>query len=342
MSSVAPEALARLAALRRPEQESRASGASEWSFDAQVMRDANDADLAALCIAVGAAKPAPGGGQLWELTDCPYSPDHDDSAYRIQYPDGGIHVGCHHDRCRGKTIKGEPRLFPRTTALKPAPRTSPATFRVGTRTAGIAPDGAGKGPDDATNRAEPVSVPEFPSGVLPPALSAYVRAAARGIRVPEEMIAVPMLVFAGATIGNRLQVTLKRGWSELPTLYAAVVADPGSAKSPSLMAAQWPIHNLQEDAYDIWKDQQAAFESELSQWNDTTKAERGPKPKAPTLYHLYSTDPTMEALVSMLNQVQGIAVIRDELMGWVNSLDKYRGGKGGIRRSSCSCGQVRR
>lgn len=168
--------------------------------------------------------------------------------------------------------------------------------------------------------------PEFPTGIFPPAIDDYVRAASHSIRVPAEMVAVPMLVFAGSVIGNRLQITLKRGWNEFATLYAAVIADPGSAKTPALMAAQWPIRKLQTDAYEIYQRQRSEYDDDLQRWNDSPKDDRGPKPEAPTLHHVYSTDPTMEALVGILNQVQGVALVRDELMGWVASLDQYRKG----------------
>ena len=122
MGNVTPDALARLAAMQRPAAST--AGPSDCTYDVRAMLEANDADLAALGIATGKHKSRPGGGQLWELTGCPYSNEHDDSAFRIQYPDGSVHVGCHHNRCQGKTIRSAPDLFPRTVTVKGTPPVS--------------------------------------------------------------------------------------------------------------------------------------------------------------------------------------------------------------------------
>lgn len=170
--------------------------------------------------------------------------------------------------------------------------------------------------------------PAFPDGVFPAAIDAYVSAGARSIGVPVEMVAVPLLVAAGSTIGNGVEIVLKRGYKQFPTLWAGIVAPPGTAKSPSFQVAQWPLQKLQQDAYNAWQQQRAAYDVDLDQWGAKPKAERGPKPDAPVLEHLYSTDPTIEALVSMMNGCRGLAILRDELSGMIGSFDKYRGGKG--------------
>jgi hypothetical protein len=48
--------------------------------------------------------------------------------------------------------------------------------------------------------------------------------------------------------------------------------------------------------------------------------------------HYYTTDATMEAIAPMFATSPGVALIRDELSGWVKSFDAYRGGKGGDRQ----------
>jgi len=41
------------------------------------------------------------GGSLFVLTQCPFSSDHKDGAYAIQFPNGAIFAGCHHASCGG-------------------------------------------------------------------------------------------------------------------------------------------------------------------------------------------------------------------------------------------------
>lgn len=332
MGNVSPDALARLAAMQRPAES--VAGGSGWTYDARAMLEANDADLTALGITTGKLKARPDGGQLWELTGCPYSHDHDDAAFRMQYPDGGLHLGCHHARCQGKTITSAPDLFPRTVAVKGTPPANTArTFggtANGTRSQNVGNAGdAGPGEPEAP-------APLWPAGILPEAIDNYVTAQARAIGVPVDMVAVPLLVFAGGAIGNAVELQLKSGWTVLPSLWAGLIADPGKKKSPTLKAAQWPSNTLQKRLYDQWQADMAQYEADLQAWDAKPKGDRGEKPQPPLLDHLYTTDATVEALVGMLSCGPGLSIVMDELSGFIASFDKYRGGKGGDRQQYLS------
>jgi len=183
-------------------------------------------------------------------------------------------------------------------------------------------------PETEVGSPAPEPAPLFPSGIFPPEIASYLLAGSRSIGVPVEMIAVPLLVSAGSTIGNAVEIVLKRGYKQFPTLWAGIVAAPGTAKSPSFQVAQWPLHKLQHDANNSFQHEWSDYEAEVSRWNAKPKTERGPKPDAPVLEHLYTTDPTLEALIAMINQSRGVAILRDELSGMIGSFDKYRGGKG--------------
>lgn len=178
--------------------------------------------------------------------------------------------------------------------------------------------------------------PSWPAGITPPAVDAYCAAQALAIAVPPEMVFVPLLVFAGATIGNAAELLLKPGWAVLPALWAALIADPGRKKTPSLRAAQWPLNVLQKRKYDRWQADMAQFEADMQAWEAAPKGERGERPQPPALDHLYTTDVTVEALVPMLSRLPGVAIVIDELSGFIASFDRYRGGKGGDRQQYLS------
>ncbi len=181
-----------------------------------------------------------------------------------------------------------------------------------------------------------VAVPPFPVHVLPPAFRDYCDAAATSIGVPVEMIAMPLLAFLGSTTGNRIYIQLKRGYRQYGTLYLAIVADVGAAKSPALSAAQWPVDILQKGAHAIYKTAIADFERDTESWKSGDQASRGEKPVRPKLRHYFSTNLTLEALVSILETAPGIAIIRDEVVSFIRSMDQYRGGKGSDRQEYLS------
>lgn len=50
-----------------------------------------------------AAKSSWKDGWRWRLSHCPFSDAHSDGAYIIQFSNGAISAGCHHNSCKGKT-----------------------------------------------------------------------------------------------------------------------------------------------------------------------------------------------------------------------------------------------
>jgi hypothetical protein len=129
---------------------------------------------------------------------------------------------------------------------------------------------------------------------------------------------------------------LKRGYRQYATLFLAIIADVGAAKSPALLAAQWPIKELQQTAHEIYTKDVAAWELKMDRWSAQPKADRGDKPVRPKLRHYFTSDATIEALVNILEQSPGVAIVRDEVVGVINSFDQYRNGKGSDRQQYLS------
>lgn len=60
------------------------------------------------------------GGICYVLKRCPFNPDHTDTgAYVIEYPNGKISAGCHHDSCSDKGWKDLFRLYPDKRMMPP-------------------------------------------------------------------------------------------------------------------------------------------------------------------------------------------------------------------------------
>ncbi len=186
-------------------------------------------------------------------------------------------------------------------------------------------------PDSVT-----LKVPPFPIEVFPSVIRDYLEAQAKCIGVPVEMIAIPLMAFLGSLVGNRLYIKLKAGFHQYASLFVAIIAPPGAAKSPALNAARWPLDKMQSDAHTTYKLLLAAWEVDMEHWQAKPKDERGDKPIRPKLRHYYTTDTTIEALVGILESAPGVAIVRDELLGWIKSMDQYRGGKGSDRQQYLS------
>ena len=182
----------------------------------------------------------------------------------------------------------------------------------------------------------PEPLPEFPLAVLPPAVRAYVERAAASLAVPPEMVAAPLLALAGSLAGNRVRLAIKGTFRVLPTLWVAVVAPPGSAKTPAIGFARHGLASRQREAYRQWQAENESYESFLSAWRANKDGERGPEPRRPELRHYWTSNTTTEALAANLLHAHGIAIVADELSGWIAGMDQYRSGKGADRQTFLS------
>lgn len=175
---------------------------------------------------------------------------------------------------------------------------------------------------------------EFPLGALPPNLQRFTREAALSLPVPIDLIAVPLLVALGAAIGTSRFIRLKSGWTESAALYAVVVADPGSMKSPALRLIMEPIHERQRTLVEAAQREKA----ESLNTDPRAKRQKREEPTALLNSRTWTSDPTVECLASLLSQnPRGLLLHRDELAGWVNSMNQYKQGKGADRQFYLSC-----
>lgn len=180
---------------------------------------------------------------------------------------------------------------------------------------------------------EPTATP-FPVEVLPESFQRYVAAISRLKVCPPEYVAVPMLVAAGTTLGNVVRVQLNSSWVEGPQLFAALIGDPGSKKTPATSAALKPLTRLQARLNADFGKRQEQYKHDLEWWEALPKKERAEhdKPDAPEYHHVTVNDVTIEALAVVLSASKGVVLAHDELAGWVRGMDQYRGGKGSDRQ----------
>jgi hypothetical protein len=170
-------------------------------------------------------------------------------------------------------------------------------------------------------------LPDYPVDVWPDALATYFRVAADSIGTPVDMVAVPAAPILAAAIGNRRPLRIKSGWVERPIVWTALIADVSTGKSPALKHALALVDGLQADAVD-------EFAMKLADY-DAAAAERKGKPagERPVLEHFFTSNATLEWFGPAARDSAGIAMVRDELLGWLKDFDAYRSGRGGDRQT---------
>jgi putative DNA primase/helicase len=179
--------------------------------------------------------------------------------------------------------------------------------------------------------------------MLPEALRPLVEDAAERMQVPLDFPAVvSVLALAGAT--NR-RATLQpkaadTSWLVVPNLWGGIVAPPGLLKSPVITTITRPLAQIEalwraehESAVSEHKLQKEEVELRQAAWREQFKAAQKAGKDAPMRpdnsiaepvpRRLITQDATAEKLHEILrDNPAGVLVIRDELSGWLATLDK--------------------
>lgn len=178
-------------------------------------------------------------------------------------------------------------------------------------------------------------------GVKPPSLfhsslADPLRNLADSLGLPLEPFIVCLLPILGARLkaGTRLAIDPVTDYYAPPIVWAGLVGDSGTLKTPILKALTSPLDDLQKEAFEEYQQQYAAYELEMQEWEAAKKNEREAKPKPPALRDLYFSDFTIEAIADSIRYYpeEGYLVHIDELAAFFKSMDAYRNGKGSDRQ----------
>jgi hypothetical protein len=266
------------------------------------------------------------GGQRWVFRRSPLCDHHGDGPFLIQFSNGALAAGCHHNSCtwswRDLRARFDPRLPPTRGGYGFDRNTDSNSNPYAPADAGL------------VNFA---SCRTFPVASLPPAVANFIDEASTAIGCEASFVALPVLACLACAVGNSRVIQLKPTWTEPAIVWAAIVGKSGTHKSPALSAATAHLQRKQNQArvdhdeamasYDVEK---AIYERDYQLWK-RSKSD-SPPPTAPTepiLRRYIVSDITIEALADRLSgQFDGVLVARDELAGWLDGLAEYKGGKG--------------
>jgi hypothetical protein len=193
-------------------------------------------------------------------------------------------------------------------------------------------------------------VPDFDYRMLPDAFQGWVKDVAERMQVPPDFVAAPLMVALASVVGRKVGIRPKRhdDWLVVVNLWGAIVGSPGLLKSPALKEALAPMNTLIAKAIEAHKEALEEYEAERElhtadqEWYASEKkklAKKGNKadlrafieenrpeeePEEPKEHRYRTEDTTVEKLGELLNEnPNGLMVFRDELVGFLRSLDRY-------------------
>ena len=176
--------------------------------------------------------------------------------------------------------------------------------------------------------------------------SDWIKSAAEVKNAPVDYVALSLLSVASAAIGNARWAVPWDQWKEPPVLWAMLVGDPSAGKSPALDAVLDPVKEIERDLAEEYRRARSDWEGDseiatlsLAQWKADAKAalaDEGDVPakpseadagKPPVRERISITDITTEKVADLLSLTwRGLLLARDELSGWLSSMDRYNGG----------------
>lgn len=208
-------------------------------------------------------------------------------------------------------------------------------------------------PAGPTDWPEPQPLPDdlpavlpFDFDLLPNVFRAWVEDVTDRLQCPPDYPAVAAMVALAGIVGRKIGIRPKRqdDWLVVPNLWGAVIGRPSLMKTPAIQEPMKPIKRLEEEAskvFDSAKRSSVATNAVAEAKNKLTKqgiteAVREGKDALtlamelvqdvtvePKRRRYLTNDTTVEKLGELLNEnPRGMIVFRDELAGWLRSLDK--------------------
>jgi hypothetical protein len=188
--------------------------------------------------------------------------------------------------------------------------------------------------------------PPFPTELLGPFWSEWVREQAESRTCPTDYVAAGLLASAGSLIGNARRASPHGRWQEPTHLWVAVVGDPSSGKTQGLKAVLDVLREIDRDLQAERKRRRAVHKVQVDRaavikaaWREEAKKavkeglampdcppEAEPPPFQDVARVLIS-DATIEKVARIVaTSPKGVLQERDELAGWFESFTRYSGG----------------
>ncbi len=193
----------------------------------------------------------------------------------------------------------------------------------------------------------------FPLQIFGPFWADWIEKSAEGKGSPPDYIAAGLISSASILIGNAYRISPWESWKEPPILWLCCVGNPSSNKTPGLSAPLDLLRDLEAELnigfdegireYERKKEEAAVCRQ---MWQQEVKAARkklnvpaphmpdeAMEPEEPSRKRLLACDATVEILAPLVaKNLRGILYFRDELSGWLEGMNQYKG-KGGADRS---------
>jgi hypothetical protein len=166
---------------------------------------------------------------------------------------------------------------------------------------------------------------EFPIDVFPDEIQAFLIQNQKTLNHSIDYMGCTLLWCIAIAVGNSAKIEVKTGWRESANIWIGLIGRAGLGKTPSISAISYPLEK--KNAFEI-----KHYMNEYRKWKEysnlTVKEKKDHEEiKEPVRSQFIVNDVTVEALADLHEDIPlGIAIMKDELNGWLKDMNKYKQG----------------
>ena len=179
-----------------------------------------------------------------------------------------------------------------------------------------------------------VDTSDFPIDIYPDFIQRYLKEVSETLSANIDFLGCGFLWCLSLCVGNTVKIEIKKGWIEAAILWIALVGRAGVGKTHTIKSVTFPLEKINGREIKQYADQSAKYEY----YNGLTKQEKQEveEVKKPKKTKFIADDITIEAL-SELHEANpnAIGILKDELVGWIKDMNKYREGSDLQKYLSC-------
>lgn len=200
-------------------------------------------------------------------------------------------------------------------------------------------------PDFGLLSADRAPAPALESDTLPGDIMDWCKDTATACAAPVDYVVAGLLAAASGWLGNSRHIGPSRSWVEPPHLWFACVGAPSTGKTPAIRPLLEASHGLEMDREEVWAGQWADYQrdaemakAKVEEWKARVReaVQQGEEPpdmppdavipEPPPRPRVVIADATVQEIGNILSgNARGILQIRDELSGWLGSMDQFSG-----------------
>ena len=189
----------------------------------------------------------------------------------------------------------------------------------------------------APARREPIQnvvTTDFPLEIYPEFVQKYISEVSSTLNANLDFLGCGFLWALSLCVGNSMKIEIKKGWQEAPTVWIALIGRAGVGKTHTIKAITNPLEKINGMEVKRYADDMAKYEAYMLL--DKKEKETAEEIKKPRKNKFIAEDITIEALTELHEtNPNGIGILKDELVGWIKDMNKYREGSDLQKYLSC-------